>query len=417
MKIYLVGGAVRDKLLGLSVKERDYVVVGATPEEMTAKGFKPVGKDFPVFLHPKTHEQYALARTERKIRAGYQGFQFNANPSVTLEEDLKRRDLTINAMAETSHGKLIDLFGGGDDLKARVLRHVSPSFVEDPVRVLRVARFAARYHALGFKVAEETLLLMKRMGHLGEVDALVMERVWQEFETALREPHPEQFILVLRQCEALGKIFPELEALFSMPVGHDSHERRGESALRMLQQAVRITGDPVVRFAALVFECGFLVSTQSVETFSRSHALRRNEKKCGQGEGIEAKEAATRLRTFCRRICAPRLYGALALLGIRYYFFYVRAAEKGDAEEIYGILEKLDAFRRPERFFQFLNVCCAIGQGIIPSRDATEAVHTFRAAFQAGSVISAQHVKDKSLSGSALGNAIRALRIEAIGKL
>lgn len=209
MNIYLVGGAVRDELLGLPVKERDYVVVGATPEEMVAKGFKPVGKDFPVFLHPSTHEEYALARTERKSGRGYKGFKVYAAPEVTLEEDLRRRDLTINAMAKAEDGTLIDPFGGQSDLEARVLRHVSEAFAEDPVRILRLARFAARF---GFDVAPDTMTLMRRMVESGEADYLVPERVWQEFARGLAEPHPELMFDVLERSGVLGKLFPELKS-------------------------------------------------------------------------------------------------------------------------------------------------------------------------------------------------------------
>ena len=211
LRVYLVGGAVRDKLLGLPVTERDWVVVGASPEEMLRRGFKAVGKDFPVFLHPRTKEEYALARTERKTGPGYRGFAFHAAPDVTLEQDLARRDLTINAIAETTDGELVDPFGGKRDLEQRLLRHVSPAFAEDPVRILRLARFAARYHRLGFKVAPETMALCQRMVAAGEVDALVPERVWQELAKALMEPSPEVFITVLRECGALARLMPEVD--------------------------------------------------------------------------------------------------------------------------------------------------------------------------------------------------------------
>jgi len=217
VKTYLVGGAVRDKLLGRTVRERDWVVVGATPEQMKALGYRQVGRDFPVFLHPETHEEYALARTERKTAPGYRGFEVHAAPEVTLEEDLQRRDLTINALAEDETGEIIDYHGGLDDLDKRLLRHVSPAFAEDPVRILRVARFAARYAHLGFRVADETIGLMRRMVEDGEADALVPERIWQELEKALGERSPAVFFEVLRDCGALKVIFPEIDRLFGVP--------------------------------------------------------------------------------------------------------------------------------------------------------------------------------------------------------
>lgn len=352
MKVYLVGGAVRNTLLSLPIEERDWVVVGSTPEEMLAQGFKPVGKDFPVFLHPETYEEYALARTERKTRKGYQGFQFNTDRSVTLEEDLKRRDLTINAIAESKTGELVDPFGGQKDIEKRVLRHVSSSFVEDPVRVLRVARFAARFHLLGFRVANETLVLMRQMVESGEVDALVKERVWQEFETALGESNPEQFILVLRQCDALAKIFPELD----------------NNTTETLQQAVRQTEDKIVRFAALTFEI-------------------------------------KNLAAFCRHICAPRAYADLAKLVTKHYSAY-QQLKKADAKDIYELLEKLDTFRQPKRLEQFLQACIAI-EGLDFSKK-------IKKAFVAANAVRASHVKNPHLSGKELGEAIRQLRIREI---
>ncbi|MBZ0094065.1 MAG: multifunctional CCA addition/repair protein, partial [Sulfuricella sp.] len=248
MRIYAVGGAVRDELLGLPVADRDYVVVGATPEEMVAQGFRPVGKDFPVFLHPETHEEYALARTERKTARGYKGFQVSAAPEVTLEEDLARRDLTINAIAKDEAGLFIDPYGGTADLKAGILRHVSPAFVEDPVRVLRVARFAAR---LGFAVAPETLALMREMAANGEVDALVPERVWQELSRGLMEKTPSRMFLALRECGALARILPELDALFGVPQTEQYHPEidTGVHVMMVVDYAAAQNYDLPVRFA------------------------------------------------------------------------------------------------------------------------------------------------------------------------
>src|SRR5689334_25206611 len=244
MKIYCVGGAVRDELLGVPVKDRDFVVVGATPEEMTSQGYKPVGRDFPVFLHPETHEEYALARTERKTARGYHGFEFHAAPDVTLEEDLARRDLTINAIARDEAGNLIDPFGGAADLKARVLRHVGPAFAEDPVRILRVARFAARF---GFAIAAETLGLMVSMVERGEADALVPERVWQELARGLMERNPSRMVAVLRECGALARVLPELDARFGLPQVPERLAQRLEHAAA--------AGNPLpTRYALLVID-------------------------------------------------------------------------------------------------------------------------------------------------------------------
>jgi len=258
MKTYLVGGAVRDELLDYPHKEKDWVVVGATPEQMLDAGFQQVGKDFPVFLHPDTKEEYALARTERKTSPGYKGFDVHATVDVTLEQDLLRRDLTINALAKGESGEIIDPFNGLQDIQDKVLRHVSPAFSEDPVRILRVARFAARYRHLGFIVADETMQLMKQMVADGEVDALVPERVWQEMEKALGERSPSRFIEVLRDCGALERILPELDRLFGVPQPEEHHPEvdTGIHTLMVLQQACRLSDDTGVRFAALMHDLG-----------------------------------------------------------------------------------------------------------------------------------------------------------------
>src|SRR5579863_8316416 len=258
MQVYLVGGAVRDRLLGRPVKERDWVVVGASPEELARQGFVPVGREFPVFLHPTTHEEHALARLERKVAPGYRGFTTQFAPTVTLEEDLKRRDLTINAMAEDENGALIDPYGGQADLAARLLRHVSEAFVENPVRILRVARFAARYAELGFRIAPETLELMRRISAAGEVRTLVPERVWQETARALDEEHPEVYFQVLRECGALAIVFPELDALFGVPQPPRWHPEidTGVHILLALRYAANIGASGPVRFAAVVHDLG-----------------------------------------------------------------------------------------------------------------------------------------------------------------
>lgn len=307
MKIYLVGGAIRDRLLGRAVGERDWVVVGATPEAMVARGFKPVGKDFPVFLHPESHEEYALARTERKSAPGYHGFVIHASPEVTLEEDLRRRDLTVNAMAEDDEGNLIDLHGGRDDLERRVLRHISPAFAEDPVRILRLARFAARYASLGFRVAEETLELMREMVRAGEVDALVAERVWREWERALGEPTPGRFIQVLRDCGALARLLPELDHSFHPP------EESGLFSLRVLERAVALSSDRPVRLAALL---GRLQPEQVVAIANRLKLPK------------EYRELARQVAQQRKRILN---------------------ADQLSPSELLALLQELDALRRPER--------------------------------------------------------------------
>src|SRR6202046_2671609 len=258
MQVYLVGGAVRDALLGLPVKERDWVVVGSTRDELLRLKYREVGRDFPVFLHPESHEEYALARRERKTSPGYRGFAVEFGPEVSLEQDLARRDLTINAIAQADDGTFIDPFGGQQDLQARVLRHVSPAFVEDPVRILRLARFAARFAPLGFQVSPETLAMMRAMGERREVDALVAERVWQETEKALREPKAGEFFKVLRECGALQPIYPEIDALFGVPQPAQWHPEidTGLHTLMALDQAALLSAEPKVRFAALVHDLG-----------------------------------------------------------------------------------------------------------------------------------------------------------------
>jgi tRNA nucleotidyltransferase (CCA-adding enzyme) len=322
MKIYTVGGSLRDELLGLPVADRDYVVVGATPEELVALGFKPVGRDFPVFLHPKTHEEYALARTERKTARGYHGFDFHTAPDVTLEQDLARRDLTINAIARDADGTLIDPFGGGADLKARVLRHVGPAFVEDPVRILRTARFAARF---GFAVAPETLTLMRRMGDSGEVDALVPERVWQEFARGLTEQTPSRMFTVLRSCSALARVLPGLDALFGEAAGSI-----GDHVLQAVDLAAANAMPLEVRFALLVMHFG--------------------DGPAGSQQGQELVQAT------CERLRVPNDCRELALLAMREHALVERALELRP-QQLIELLERADALRKPERFAQLLNVC------------------------------------------------------------
>jgi len=340
MQIFTVGGAVRDELLGLPVQDRDYVVVGASPEAMLARGFKPVGKDFPVFLHPKTHEEYALARTERKTGPGYKGFDFHADPGVTLEEDLARRDLTINAIARADDGALIDPYGGVADLSARVLRHVGPAFVEDPVRILRVARFAARF--ADFRVAPETVALMREMVSSGEVDNLVAERVWQEFAKGLMEARPSRMFAVLRECGALARLLPEVDALFGVPQRADYHPEidTGVHVMMAIDQSAQRGFALPVRFAALLHDLG--------KGRTPAADLPRH-------PGHEAR-SVTLAGEVCARFKAPAECRDLALLAARYHGDVHRASELR-AATLVRVLEHADALRRPQRFEQLLEAC------------------------------------------------------------
>lgn len=352
MKICTVGGAVRDELLGLPVADRDYVVVGATPEEMVAQGYKPVGKDFPVFLHPKTHEEYALARTERKTARGYKGFQVFASPEVTLEEDLARRDLTINAIAKDETGLIVDPHNGVADLKAGILRHVSPAFVEDPVRVLRVARFAARF---GFSIAPETLALMREMAANGEVDALVPERVWQELSRGLMEKVPSRMFHALRECGALARILPELDVLFGVPQTAEYHPEidTGVHVMMALDYAAAQNFSLPVRFAVLTHDLGkgttpHAVLPRHIDHESRSFAL---------------------LKPLCQRLRVPNDCRELALVVARFHGKPLRALELRP-ETLLDLLLETDALRQPQRFEEFLQACTADFCGRLGYRDA-----------------------------------------------
>ncbi len=340
MKTYVVGGAVRDRLLGLPVQDRDHVVVGATPEEMLARGFRPVGRDFPVFLHPDTHEEYALARTERKTAPGYAGFVFHAAPDVTLEADLARRDLTVNAIAEDEAGALTDPFGGQADLAARVLRHVGPAFAEDPVRVLRVARFAARF--ADFSVAEETLALMRLMSGNGEVDHLVPERVWQELSRGLMEARPSRMLEVLRACGALAKVLPELDRLFGVPQPADHHPEvdTGAHILLVIDQAAARGAPLPVRYAALLHDLG--KGTTPAAEWPHHHGH--------EEKGVALVEAVS------ERLRAPADCRDLAVLAAREHGVIHGAAALRPATLV-KLLERTDALRRPERFAQLLQAC------------------------------------------------------------
>ena len=400
MDVYKVGGCIRDKYLDLAIKDQDWVVVGTTPDELKQLGYQPVGKDFPVFLHPQSKEEYALARTERKTAPGYTGFEFYAAADVTLEDDLKRRDLTINAMAEDANGKLIDPYNGKADLDKRILRHVSPAFAEDPVRILRVARFAARFAELGFSVADETNVLMQQMVDNGEVDALVPERVWQETVYSLMEKTPARFFEVLRDCGALKKIFPELERLYGVPQPENYHPEidTGVHTMMVLTQAARLSNDPAIRFAALVHDLGKGITPKDEWPKHVAHEER----------GVPLVEA------LCDRLKVPNQFRELAIIVTRYHLHYHRAAEMRD-DTFLETLEKLDAFRRPERFEQFLIACEADSRGRTGYEDAKfEQPEIYRKAFAAAEKINAKPFIEQGMQGTEIADAIKQARIDVI---
>jgi len=400
METFLVGGAVRDQLLDYPHKEKDWVVVGATPEEMVAAGFQQVGRDFPVFLHPQTKEEYALARTERKTAPGYKGFSVHATPDVTLEEDLLRRDLTINAIARDEAGNLIDPFNGVKDIHDRILRHVSPAFTEDPVRILRVARFAARYLHLGFIVADETMQLMQRMVADGEVDALVPERVWQEMEKALGERSPSRFIEVLRDCGALERILPELNALFGVPQPEEHHPEidTGIHTLMVLQQACLISDDTEVRFAALMHDLGKGTTPEAEWPHHIEHEAR------GAEIVVEV----------CKRLRIPNEYRDLAERTARFHLHYHRALELKPAT-IVNTLEQLDAFRKPQRFEKFLlaSEADARGRPGYENRPFPQGGY-FRKAFEAAQSVDIKSLVDQGYSNRELAEKIRQERTRLV---
>jgi tRNA nucleotidyltransferase (CCA-adding enzyme) len=380
MQIYKVGGAVRDRLLGRTVSEVDWLVVGATPEEMQARGFRPVGADFPVFLHPQTGEEYALARTERKSGRGYGGFTFHASPAVTLEEDLQRRDLTINAIAEDDNGRLIDPYGGQSDLQARLLRHVSPAFAEDPLRVLRVARFAARYAELGFRIAGETLELMRLLARSGELSALTAERSWKEISRALMEPRPDVFIQVLQDCEALAELFPELAATFAMG------NATGEHLLRALRRCAEHAQPLPVRWACLLLGG----ATPDAAPQARLPAIDALNQRCK----------------------APRDCQELAMLLGRYHDDALNA-KKLQADALLDMLQHFDIYRRPERFEQFVAACEMHAQAGSPGELLFDADYLHGAA-NAARAVAVKPLLDQGYKGAELGKALSAARLDAL---
>lgn len=403
MEKYLVGGAVRDQLLGYPVKERDWVVVGETPESMLKQGFRAVGKDFPVFLHPKTHEEYALARTERKTAPGYKGFVVHADTDVTLEQDLIRRDLTINAIAMMPDGKIIDPYGGQDDLDKRVFRHISPAFQEDPVRILRVARFAARYHHLGFKLAADTQAMMQAMVNAREVDHLVPERVWAELNKALSEQSPAAFFHTLKDCGALAKIFPEIQALFGVPQPAKYHPEidAGVHALMCLEQAALLTDKSEVRFAALVHDLGKALSPKDNLPHHYGH----------ETKGLPV------LESMCNRLRVPNAFKALAMHVMQYHTHCHKVAELKPATLV-DLLNNLGVFRAHNQFSEFLLACEADARGRtgLENKPYPQAQYLLNAAKVATSVDTAA-VLDDNLQGAAIGEAVRRLRIQALNDM
>jgi tRNA nucleotidyltransferase (CCA-adding enzyme) len=403
MEIYLVGGAVRDALLGYPVAERDWVVVGARPQELLQQGFQQVGKDFPVFLHPQTKDEYALARTERKQGHGYTGFAVDCEPTVTLEEDLQRRDLTINAMAQDGDGNIIDPCGGREDLENRVLSHVSDAFVEDPLRVLRTARFAARYAHLHFTVAPQTIALMADTVAQDELAHLPAERVWVEFEKALGERNPEVFIQVLRDCGALQKLLPEVEALFGVPqpAAHHPEIDTGVHILMALQQATRLSPDTEVRFAVLVHDLGKGTTAQAEWPRHIAHEKR----------GVKLVEGV------CQRLRAPRRHSELARAVCLHHTLCHRALELR-GKTVLKLLNATDALRRPERFEAFLLACEADARGRLglEQRDYPQANY-LRGALAAAQSVSAEQLQDSGLAGRDLGDAISARREQVLEAL
>ncbi|SIR51557.1 tRNA nucleotidyltransferase (CCA-adding enzyme) [Pseudomonas sp. B10] len=400
MQVYKVGGAVRDRLLGLPVTDVDRVVVGATTEEMIAKGFRPVGADFPVFLHPKTGEEYALARTERKSGRGYGGFTFYASPEVTLEEDLIRRDLTINAMAEDDQLNLTDPYHGQRDLEARILRHVSPAFAEDPLRVLRVARFAARYAGLGFTVADETMDLMRQLSESGELQALTAERSWKEISRALLEDHPQVFIQVLRDCGALKELIPEVDALFGVPQPETHHPEidTGLHTLSVLEQSALHRQPLTVRWACLLHDLGKGLTPEDEWPRHIAH----------EHTGLKLIKAVN------ERFKVPKDCQELALLVGQYHTHGHRALEL-KASTLLELLQSFDIYRRPQRFEEFIAACemDARGRKGLEQRSYPQADY-LRGAAKAAREVAVQPLLEQGFKGPELGEALKRERLKAL---
>ncbi|NOQ63641.1 MAG: multifunctional CCA addition/repair protein [Methyloprofundus sp.] len=403
MKAYLVGGAVRDTLLNLPVRERDWVVIGETPEAMIARGYTEVGKDFPVFLHPETKDEYALARIERKTARGYKGFAVHATPDVSMEEDLLRRDLTINAMALMDNGDIFDPYGGQEDLKNRIFRHISPAFCEDPVRVLRIARFCARYGHLGFRIAEETQQLMQKMVTQGEIDHLVPERVWAETAKALGEKTPAAYFQALRDCGALARIFPELDNLYGVPQPAQHHPEidTGVHSLMVLEQAALLSDKTTVRFAALMHDLGKGLTPKAKWPSHHGH----------ETLGLSA------LKTLCRRLRVPNNHQKLALQVMEFHTNCHRALELKPST-LCAKLCKLGAFKADNQLKDFLLACEADARGRTGFEEvAYPQAEYLLAAQKAAKAIDSAAITNKNLTGKAIGDALIQLRSQEISKV
>lgn len=402
MQIYLVGGAVRDRLLGIEGADRDYVVTGASVEQMLELGYHQVGNDFPVFLHPETKEEYALARTERKSGQGYKGFSFTFSPETTLEEDLIRRDLTINAIAEDKDGNLIDPYHGVEDLKNKILRHISPAFIEDPLRVLRVARFAARFHSLGFRIAEETLEMMRRISVSGELKTLTPERIWIELQKSLQTPNPEVFIYILHCTGALGEVLPEVEKLSGVPGPKRWHPEIDTlvHTTMTVHRVARETDDPVARFAMLCHDLGKGLTPPECWPHHKDHNI----------HGLKP------LEELCHRLKVPNEYHDFARIVVYYHSFIHHLYREGP-EGVVSLLDHLDAWRRPERIHPWI-LCCKcdfLGRKDFEDRTFERAEYLGRMFEICREVTAAQFV-EQGLRGAEIGKAIHRRRVELVAE-
>lgn len=403
LKIFLVGGAVRDKLLGLPCKERDWVVVGSTEQEMLSLGFQKVGKDFPVFIHPKSGEEYALARTERKTAKGYYGFKCDFSPHITLEQDLLRRDLTINAIAQDEHGNIIDPYGGQNDLQKRLLRHVSPAFIEDPIRILRVARFAAKFANFGFKIAEETIELTQLIVNNQELDNVTPERVWKEIEKALLTDHPEFFFVALRESNALAKIFPDLNKLWGIAQSPKWHPEidTGVHTMLALQQAVKLSSDPKVRFAVLCHDLGKGATKQELLPKHYGHEQR----------GVDL------INNWCAKYKLPNDYKKLAVMVAKWHLHSHMALEL-TPKTILKLFLALDAFRQPKNLQDFLLACEADATGRLgKENDIYISADFLSKIFSQIVQITAQEFIVRGIVGKKLGDEIRVAQLKLIKQL
>ncbi|WP_372881190.1 multifunctional CCA addition/repair protein [Psychromonas sp.] len=400
MQVFLVGGAVRDQLLDQEVKDRDYVVIAATPEELLQSGFQQVGKDFPVFLHPRTGEEYALARTERKKGSGYNGFECYAGVDVTLEEDLKRRDLTINAIAQSEQGDLIDPYNGLQDIRTKTLRHISPAFSEDPLRVLRVARFAARFYELGFTIAPETLDLMRCLSFSGELNHLIPERVWQETAKALHTDNPHIYFQVLRDCGALAILFPEIDALFGVPAPQKWHPEidTGIHTLMVVQQAVKLSDSIAFRFACLVHDLGKALTPRECWPSHKGHGHL----------GLSA------INGLCTRLKIPNECRELACLVSEHHTLVHHGLEL-KAATLVKLMEQTDAWRKPQRFLQMLQCCVADSKGRtgFEDKDYPSADFIWQA-FQTARLVDVQQIIKQGFKGAEIKDQLRHARIQAV---